>query len=219
MIRDHQARRSVRLARHGVALLCASLGLAVAAAPDSAAIIGRLAHPAPSSIAFVEVRFSPLLAEPLVVSGTLDYEGAGALRRRVEQPYAETTTIRGDSVAIERAGERERTFALRRAPELRGFVTTMLGILTGDSRSIDDEFTVATAGTDERWTLTFAPSEGRIRQRLRAITVTGAAAQVHCFVVDDTAGGASVTLLGAAATRALQPPLVRDELVAACAAE
>ncbi|HSC16380.1 MAG TPA: LolA-related protein, partial [Gammaproteobacteria bacterium] len=59
---------------------CAALAVAVAshAAPDSAALIARLAKPAPATVAFVEVRFSTLLVEPLVVGGTLVYEGDGA---------------------------------------------------------------------------------------------------------------------------------------------
>ncbi len=75
------------------------------AAPDAAELVARLAREAPSSIAFVEVRFSSLLVEPLVVSGELDYESSTTLRRRVETPYRETTTISGETVRVERDGE------------------------------------------------------------------------------------------------------------------
>ena len=114
-------------------LLAAVTATVASAAPDSAALIARLARSAPASIAFAEVRFSSLLIEPLVVHGTLEYEGAGVLNRRVETPYGENTSIRDETVRVERDGESARTFALRRAPELRGFVTGMLGLLTGDS--------------------------------------------------------------------------------------
>ena len=73
------------------AVLLAAVTVTVAsAAPDSAALIARLARSAPASIAFAEVRFSSLLIEPLVVHGTLEYEGAGVLNRRVETPYGKT---------------------------------------------------------------------------------------------------------------------------------
>jgi Outer membrane lipoprotein carrier protein LolA-like len=207
--------------RHGTTILFASLLLATVAlaAPDSADLIARLARPAPSSIAFVEVRFSPLLVEPLVVGGELDYEGAGTLRRRVETPYRETTTLGGETVRVERDGESPHTFALRRAPELRGLLTGMVGLLGGDSAFLHEHFGVTAAGDDAAWRLDLTPADDRLRQRLLAITVTGAAGDPHCFVIRDTKGGASVMLLGAAAARALPQPIVLAELVDSCNAE
>ena len=115
------------IARHAAALLTVVATTAASAAPDSDTLIARLARPPPASVAFAEVRFSALLREPLVVSGTLKYEGSGVLQRHVETPYRESTTIRDETVRIERDGESARTFALRRAPELRGLLTVMGG--------------------------------------------------------------------------------------------
>ena len=215
------ARRGARAKlRHGAALLAALLsGTAALAAPDSAELIARLARTAPASIAFVEVRFSPLLVEPLVVRGTLDYEGAAALNRRVEAPYRETTSISGETVRVERDGESPRTFGLRRAPELRGLLTGMVGLLGGDSTLLREHFGITTTGDDAAWRLDLAPSDDRMQQRLRTITVTGAEDEPHCFVIRDTQGGASVMLLGGAAARPLQPPVALDELLDSCSAE
>ena len=156
-------------------LLTAVTATVASAAPDSAALIARLARRAPASIAFAEVRFSSLLVEPLVVHGTLEYEGAGVLNRRVETPYGENTSIRDETVRVERDGESARTFALRRAPELRGFVTGMLGLLTGDSSLIDEHFSVVASGDDERWRLDLEPVDARLRERLSNIIVAGGA--------------------------------------------
>ena len=118
---------------------------------------------------------------------------------------------------MERDGEPARTFALRRAPELRGFVTGMLGLLTGDSALIDEHFSVVAAGDDERWRLDLEPVDDRLRQRLSNIIVAGAADEPRCFVIVDTAGGTSVMLLGAAAALQLPPPIVLAELLGRCA--
>jgi hypothetical protein len=187
------------------------------AAPDAAALIARLERRPPASIVFAEVRFSPLLAEPLIVNGTLVFEGAGVLERRVEAPYRETTTIGGESVRIQREGEQPRTFALRRAQELRGFVTGMLGLLTGDNALIEKHFSLTAAGDDARWRLDLEPVDDRLRQRLRNIIVAGAADEPRCFVVVDTQGGTSVMLLGAEAELPLPPPVVLAELIGRCA--
>jgi hypothetical protein len=198
--------------------LFALLGAAAAnAAPDAAALIARLEREPPASIAFAEVRFSPLLTEPLIVSGTLVFESAGVLQRRVEAPYRETTTIGGESVRIERDGAEPRTFALRRAQELRGFVTGMLGLLTGDHALLERHFEVTAAGDDARWRLELTPVDDRLRQRLRNIVVAGAVDEPSCFVIVDTQGGTSVMLLGAEAELPLPAPVVLAELIGRCA--
>jgi hypothetical protein len=198
------------------ALLVAAVGHA---APDGDALIARLARTAPANIAFVEVRFSTLLVEPLVVGGTLVYEGEGSLTRRVETPYREESAIRGETVRVERDGEEPRTFALRRAPELRGLLTGMIGLLAGDASFIGEHFAVTTTGDDQRWRLALVPIDHRLEQRLSEILVAGAAAEPHCFVMRDSQGGASVMLLGVAAARPLPAPLALPELLAHCGAE
>jgi hypothetical protein len=202
-----------------VALLALGLATAAHAAPDSAALIARLARTPPATTTFTEVRFSALLAEPLVVGGMLDYEGAGVLNRRVESPYLETTTISGETVRVERPDDTPRTFALRRAPELRGLLTGMIGLLTGDGSFIGKHFTVTAAGDDASWRLDLTPIDNRLRQRLSGIRVTGRDDEPRCFVILDSEGGASVMLLGAAAAETLPQPIVLAELLGRCAAE
>jgi hypothetical protein len=216
-----RARRSSRFNSPWRATLLVALLPAAGAfgAPDGADIIKRLARPSPSSVAFVEARFSSLLVTPLVVSGELDYEGAESLNRRVTEPYQEVTTIRGEAVRVERAGQPPRTFSLHRAAELRGLVTGMTGLLAGNGDLIAQHFQVTTkSAPDDAWRIDLTPTDGKIQKRLRGITVTGAGAEPHCFVIRDTQSGASVMLLGAAA-KALPPTTTLADLLGSCAAE
>lgn len=203
-----------------LALLSALLPVAaVLAAPENLDIVKRLARPAPASVAFVEARFSSLLTMPLVVSGELDYEGADSLNRRIKEPYAETTAIRGEAVRVERTGQAPRTFSLHRAPELRGLLTGMTGLLAGNDELLAQHFEVSTKGTaDTAWRIDLKPTDGRVQKRLRGITVTGTAAEPRCFVIRDTQDGASVMLLGAAA-KPVPPTATLPDLLGACAAE
>jgi hypothetical protein len=214
---SNKAPRAVATATASFAALL--VAAASHAAPDSDALIARLKRTAPASIAFVEVRFSTLLVEPLVVSGTLVYEGEGSLTRRVESPYREQNAIRGETVRVERDGEEPRTFALRRAPELRGLLTGMIGLLAGDASFIGEHFAVTKTGDDQRWRLGLAPTDDRLKQNLSEIVVAGASAEPECFVIRDSQGGASVMLLGAAAARPLPAPLALPVLLAHCGAE
>lgn len=170
-----------------------------AAALDADALIARLARPAPASIAFTEVRVSPLLREPLVVSGELEFSGPTSLDRHVRKPYREDTAIRGESVRVEREGEQARSFALKRAPELRGLLTGFSSLLTGDAPGLKRSFDVQAQGTEQSWTLQLVPLDARARKRLQKLEIVGHDATPRCFSLLNGDGGASVMVLGEAA--------------------
>ena len=191
---------------------------AVAAAPDARQIVASLAREAPSRIAFTEARFSALLREPLIVSGTLGYLGPGSLERRVTSPYAETTTIRGESVRIEREGESPRTFGLKRVPELQGFLEAFAGLLAGDATELEQDFTLSATGDSAAWQLELAPKEARARRRIRSVIVSGRGSEPRCFAILDTQGGGSVMLVGVRALP-LDAGIALDSLLGRCRAE
>jgi Outer membrane lipoprotein carrier protein LolA-like len=203
---------------------------ASAATPDVDALVARLARPAPASIRCTEVRFSTLLREPLIVSGELSYSGPTSLDRRVDTPWHETTTIRGDSVKVEREGEPPRSFALRRAPELQGLLAGFTSLLGGDAAAMRRSFDVEVTGTEASWTLVLRPRDARARKRLQQIEVNGSDAEPRCFSIlsppDNSsgaatadAGAASVMLLGELATTQLPKDVTRDALAKLCRAE
>ena len=157
------------------------------AAPDSAALIARLARTPPASTAFTEVRFSALLAEPLVVSGMLDYEGAGVLNRRVETPYRESDDdsaarpYASSATASRRARSR---CAAPRAARLRDRHDRLAdGRQLAHRRALQRR---TTAGDDERWRLDLEPIDDRLRQRLSSIASRAARDEPRCFVIVDT---------------------------------
>ena len=170
-----------------------------AAALDADALIARLARPAPASIAFTEVRVSPLLREPLVVAGELEFSGPASLDRHVRKPYREDTSIRGESVRVEREGEQPRSFALKRAPELRGLLTGFSSLLTGDAAGLRRSFDVQAQVTEQAWTLQLVPLDARARKRLQKLEIVGHEATPRCFSLLNGDGGASVMALGDAA--------------------
>jgi hypothetical protein len=192
---------------------------ATAAALDAQALIGRLAKPAPATVAFREVRFSTLVNEPLIVAGELVYTDATSLDRRVVRPYRETVAIRGESVRVEREGSPPRSFGLNRAPELRGLLSGFTALLAGDSAALERNFSIAANGSDAAWTLELTPIDKRARRRLQQIVVNGRADVPQCFTMLTANGGASVLLLGAAADRELPKPTTLEALKHLCSAE
>jgi hypothetical protein len=195
------------------------LSATAAADPDADTLIARLAKPAPANIIFKEVRFSPLLREPLTVSGELGYAGPTSLDRKVLQPYRETTQIRGESVRVAREGEPERSFALKRAPELRGLLNGFTALLAGDADAIKRSFSTHVSTAGDSWTLELAPLDAKARRRLQQIVVSGHADVPSCFTMLNADGGASVLLLGEAAGSDLPKPMTLDAVRALCRAE
>jgi hypothetical protein len=206
-----------------LALLPASASCAAPDAPTpdaTSALLTRLARPAPQTTTFVEVRYSKLLDEPLTVTGELDYRGADQLARRVETPFRETTTIAGESVTLARDGERERRFSLKRAPELRGVLTSFGALLSGDAAALRRFFEVALTGDDGAWTLTLTPRDAKMRKRVAQVVVDGADTQPRCFTVREGDGDESVMLVDALAREHANDAgtMTREALGALCRA-
>lgn len=124
-------------------------------------ILGKLAQPVPVRTAFVELRESRMLKNPLRLSGEYRRPAEDVLVREVRVPYAETTTIvsnkAGGEATIERAGKPPRTFPLSRAPELAGLQASFGALLSGDRAALGEYYAVRSRGTRERWTLTLTP--------------------------------------------------------------
>ena len=190
---------------------------AAAAELEAAALIQRLAKPAPATIDFAEVRFSALLKQPLIVSGTLGYAGPATLDRNVTRPYREDTEIRGESVRVSREGEPVHSFALKRAPELSGLLTAFAALLAGDHDAVVREFEIAASGDEAVWQLMLTPRDARVRKRVPGIQINGRKDLPRCFTIVNDNGGASVMLLGIASHTELPQPLTREWLERECA--
>lgn len=204
--------RSVAVA----AFACFAVATA-SAAPDARTLVQRLAREAPSSVAFTEARFSKLLRQPLLVTGELVYLGAGSLDRRVTSPYRETTTVRGNTVRIEREGQGARSLALERAPELEGFLNAFGALLAGDSAVLEKNFALAAEGDEAGdWALELTPLDERARRRAIMIRIYGSGAELRCVATNDTKDTGSVVMLGDQPSAAVAPASSFDALIAHC---
>ena len=172
--------------------------MGAAVAGDVEDLLRTLVRPAPDEIPFVEVRFSPLLDTPVVASGRLEYLAPGRLARHVVDPYREDTSIDGEQVVLSREGEKARQFSLRRAPELRGLLSSFSAILSGDAAALDETFEMSLSREVPagRWTLRLAPRDASLRKRLGDIEVHGGEGTVSCIVMGPQPDSASFTVLG-----------------------
>lgn len=193
-------------------MLCAAPS--PAAPSEAAALIARLARPAPASTEFTEVRFVRLLRKPLVLHGQLDYNGPGKLGKRVQQPYRETTAIADGRVEVVREGHGTKQFDLERAPELKALLIGFSALLGGDATTLQQLYTIGLVQDGASWTLTLTPPAPS--QHLRALVVQGSADEPRCFTLQQADGDSSTMLLGALAAIALPAPPSPAAVAAMC---
>jgi hypothetical protein len=196
-------------------LSLAALSLAPAisfAVLDTGSLLKRLARPAPATTPFVEVRFSKLLDQPLIVKGQLEYHEDGALVRAVNEPFKERTEIRGEAVTVERVGKSPRRFSLKRAPQLRSLLGGFAAVLGGGQETLERDFTVALTGEENHWKLALTPKSASVGKYVRDMVIEGGASEPRCIVVTQPDAQASVMLVGKAADTELPAPLARGWL-------
>ncbi len=189
----------------------------LSAAPDLDALLASLKRDAPQDTQFIEVRYSRLLREPLRVAGNLKFLAVDRLQRQIDTPYRETTRIEGEIVYLQREGDSERRFALRRAPELRGVLSSFGAILGGDRATLERYFTVTVDGGERAWQLSLTPRGSARNRRIDAIQILGHAGQPNCFVVREAAGAQSVLIVGDSVDAVPRATPDRDALLALCA--
>ncbi len=189
----------------------------VAAVHDVLAPIARLVRRPPAEVAFAEARFSPLLARPLVVSGTLSWEGGMRLRRHVDTPFVETTLIDGDVVRMHRAGGESSSFSLDRAPPLKALAQSLVALLSGNRKQLKALFSVQREKRQDTavWTLVLTPRSSRLARQLAHITLDGDRQGLRCLELVESGGASSIDLLGALAPRMPAQP-TRAALKALC---
>lgn len=189
-----------------------------AAELDPSALVSGLERPTPAAVAFKEIRFSALLDHPLIVSGELKYVAADHLERLVTDPYKERTTIRGESVRVERDREKLRTFALNRAPELKGILMAFSGLLAGELEAVERHFDVSAEGTRENWSMRLTPRDARVSKQLTELRMIGHGDEPACFLMMSAGGAQSVMLLGALADESIGPDATVEDLTTLCTA-
>ena len=187
------------------------------AALDANTLLKSLARPAPAVTPFLEVRYSKLLDQPLIVKGQLEYHEDGTLVRAVTDPFKERTEIQGETVSILRAGKSPRKFSLKRAPELRSMIGGFGAVLGGSRDSLEKDFNIDVTGDSQAWKLALTPKSPQVGKYVRDIVIQGAMSEARCIVVTQPDDESSVMLVGAATTSKLPSPLSRDWLTGFCA--
>lgn len=165
-------------------------------------VLQAVARPAPSRTAFVEVRQSAMLRQPLRIEGQYRRETDGRLVREVHVPYAETTTLADGEAVIERQGRSPRRVSLQQVPELAAIQAGFGALLAGDVALLEKTYQVQAGGTRQAWTLRLLPRDPRLARSLSRIELHGREGELLCVESHPARGEPQRTLMADAATAA-----------------
>jgi len=126
----------------------------------------------PTSVSFREERHNPLLKEPMVLTGRLEYLEAGALRKVVTAPFEESYLVGPGQIEIERDGE-TRKLSIGKSGPLRTMLSGIEAILAGEVANIESVFVSELSGTEDQWVLLLKPRSRRVAKYLKGLQVTG----------------------------------------------
>lgn len=154
-------------------LLATLLPLPLRAQDDlAAAIFQQLGAQQHGAVHYVEKKYLNILDVPLTQSGRLLYQSPDLLIREQHTPNRERFTFDGRQVTIQN-GSSTKKVSLERLPALQVFLDSLKAVMAGDRVALQRNFSVAAAGSLERWTLELTPLDARLRPFLNRIQFAG----------------------------------------------
>ena len=174
------------------ALLAASTAsLAQAGVFDLVRLMQLLSLAPAVEVPYTEKKYSSLLAEPIVSSGTLSYRRPDTVEKNMTAPRSERFRIAGEELIVVRNGA-ERRFPLSSQPLLAAFAASLRGVLAGDAALLGSHYRLALEGGEQNWRLEMIPLEEEIGRYVERITVAGRAGQIGEIEVREASGDRSV---------------------------
>jgi outer membrane lipoprotein-sorting protein len=161
-------------------LALAGLGIVSAAhaAFDIDQLMSDLASHKGGRARFTEKRHLAVLDRPVQASGEMLYSPPDRLEKRTLLPKAETLVLDKDMLSMER-GSRKLSINLNSRPEAMAFVDSIRSTLSGNRKSLEQNYALTLQGDSAQWVLTLVPSEPAISALLKSITVSGSQKQVR----------------------------------------
>ncbi|WP_376695557.1 LolA-related protein [Wenzhouxiangella sp. EGI_FJ10305] len=140
---------------------------------------------------FVERRNSPLLSEPLVVTGRLWRNRQGQLVRQTLEPREAKHTLGSNMVIIERPGHSPRNYSLSHIPELAVLYHGLSALLAGDADALRERFkhelTHEECSDDSSeescWRLILEPRDEALAAQVESLSLSGTDDRLERFVL------------------------------------
>ncbi|MHB1590077.1 MAG: LolA-related protein [Sulfuricella sp.] len=188
------------LCRILVALVLALLPvISYAADWDIDQLMRGLAQTRSGHASFVEKKSIAMLDKPVESSGELFYSAPDHLEKRTLKPKAESMTVDGGTLIIERGRQKYR-LQLQDYPELAAFIDSIRGTLAGDRKALERNYRLSLDGIAEHWTLQLLPADEKMQAVVKRIRIAGVRDAVRSIEITQADGDSSLMLVEKLAT-------------------
>lgn len=188
MTLSHRSFLPLRLA---ILLLPFFIGSAHAQSFDLVRLMQLLSMTPTEEVRYTEKKYSSLLAEPVLSSGTLAFRRPDTVEKNMQLPRNERFIIIGEELVLMR-GNSERRLPLSSQPLLSAFAASLRGVLTGDAVLLRRHYQVLLEGEERSWRLELLPLESSTSRYVERILVTGQAGRIAQIEVRESNGDRSV---------------------------
>ncbi|CAG4883455.1 Outer-membrane lipoprotein carrier protein [Georgfuchsia toluolica] len=144
-----------------------------------------------AEVFYTEKKYSSLLTEPVVSSGTLAYRRPDTVEKNMLSPRKESFRIAGNALIVTRKGS-EKSYPLSSQPLLVAFAASLRGVLGGDAELLRQHYRLALEGDEQQWRLEMTPIEAEITRYVERISVSGHADHIEQIEVRERSGDRSV---------------------------
>ncbi len=174
-----------------VGLTLVTLSPAAFAAWDLQQLMETLAQSKSGRARFVERKSIAMLDKPVESSGELLYSAPDHLEKRTLKPRAESMSVTGDELRIER-GRQTYNLQLQSYPELAAFIDSIRGTLAGNRKALERNFRLNLEGSAEHWSLQLLPLDEKMQTVIQHIRIKGALDQVRSIEITQADGDSSL---------------------------
>lgn len=150
---------------------------------------------------FVEKKYIGIVEGAVESSGELFFTAPDKLEKRTLKPRAESITLDGSQLIIERTGKQRLSLNLQNYPEAAAFVESIRGTLAGDKTALEKVYKLSLSGSADKWQLILLPQFSRMSDLITRIRITGSRADVGRIEFDLADGDRSEIIV----TQMVQP--------------
>lgn len=158
---------------------------------DLARLMQLLSLAPEAEVAYSEKKYSNLLTEPIVSSGTLAFSRPDTVEKNTVLPRKERFRIAGEELIVARKG-REKRYPLSSQPLLAAFAASLRGVLGGNAELLRRHYQLTLTGEEQEWKLQMTPMETEISRYVESISVTGHTGHIEQIEVRERSGDRSV---------------------------
>lgn len=137
----------------------------------------------PARVGFREQRHNPMLKEPIVLTGYLEYLEPGQLRKVIETPYEEAFLVTDDYIEVTQEGKTRR-LSLGKSKAIRAMLGGIEAILAGQMDKLDELFRYQLTGDQSEWSLRLEPRSKRVSKHLSSMLVIGGESEMSSIRID-----------------------------------